>query len=173
MSDKKLPSYIDCDEILQSGQQIQGCIRVSELTRLTDLLCDDTGVLQVKCNLYADEEGYRHLTCTFSGILLMQCQRCLEPVAKTISSEVDLILVANEKLVELVPNKFNAIVVPDNKLVIREVIEDEVILSLPMFARHEEPCCIDEQVANSTSETLEPTKSNPFKVLEKLKKGDH
>ena len=54
---------------------------------------------------------------------------------------------------------------------ISEVVEDELILALPLVATHEDTACNENwQVAELQAET--PIRENPFAVLQQLKTTD-
>jgi uncharacterized protein len=54
---------------------------------------------------------------------------------------------------------------------IDEVVEDELILALPLVAMHEDTACDENwQASGSISDTT--TKENPFAVLQQLKTTD-
>jgi uncharacterized metal-binding protein YceD (DUF177 family) len=60
---------------------------------------------------------------------------------RKISCDVALQIISDESKLERLDKNEDAIVAPDNVISIAELIEDELILAMPMIPRHEEGKC--------------------------------
>src|SRR5690606_10251163 len=102
------------------------------------------------------------------------CQRCLEPFEWPVDSEVMLHLVgseaeldADEPVSDDETDRGYETVLGSSHFDILEQIEDELILSLPYIARHED--CSPKLSAGADVDEPEPERRNPFAVLGQLK----
>lgn len=119
------------------GGQMEGVLDVRLLERLQDLLLDDQGVLSFRVIGRLDGLQRPRLKVAVSGSLVMQCDRCLERMDFPVRLESEVMLVAPG----VVPADDDDPESPEwveagKELDIRELIEDEVVLGLPMATRH-------------------------------------
>ena len=106
-----------------------------------------------------------------TGTLWQTCQRCLEPVAVSLDVDSELALLEDENHVALLDEGTEIIMLDeltdDNKLWLLPMIEDELLVDLPLAPKHE-----DCQMAVTEFGELPETateKDNPFAVLASLK----
>ena len=142
------------------------------MSRLAEMLVDSEGVVDIELKFARDAQNLRILNGKLSGQVNLLCQRCLKSVKKTIDSEFHLGIVMNDEQAQNLPRTYEPLLVENEKLVLLEVIEEELILSLPMFAYHND--CEPDDYRNAEEEEIfesivEETKENPFDVLSELK----
>lgn len=116
-----------------------GEVAVAALTRLADVLADGEGMLACRIEGWLDAEGRPRLQLSVSGSLLVRCQRCLEGLAWPVRIEVALQPVkAGQEIPEdeLEDDDLDALEVGD-ELDLIGLVEDEVLLALPIAPRHE------------------------------------
>ncbi|MES2537285.1 MAG: YceD family protein [Pseudomonadota bacterium] len=159
---------IDPIEFSRLRDQRQGEIAVSGLTRLAAELIDDSGTLTWSLKGGSGKLGYPQLTIAVSGSVQLRCQRCLAPLAFTISSESLLILAPDEASADsidaLLDDDTIDVIVAVKELDVVGLIEDEALLALPLAPKHE--ICPDEEQLDA----LKNAKSDsPFSVLKNLK----
>lgn len=85
-----------------------------------------------------------------SGQAVMQCQRCLEPVTIPVAVDVVLELAATQSAVDSATDDVDR-VVASSTLDVVTLVEDELILGLPMVARHLDENCRRVMQGASTS----------------------
>ena len=80
-------------------------------------------------------------------------------------------LVYNDEMAKALPTHLDSLLLlPDEPMVIAEIIEDELLLCLPMHAMHPEgECQIETQFGADESEEIPEKAFNPFDVLKDLK----
>jgi uncharacterized protein len=101
----------------------------------------------------------------------MTCQRCGDPVAVTVNSPVAIAFIANEDEAERLPEGLEPYLVEDDRVILANLLEDELILALPIVAVHPEQACNPWfQRDQSTAEAVEEKRPSPFAVLEQLKR---
>lgn len=156
---------VDSLEFARDGRSIVGEVPLRELGRLVDVLVDDAGALAVEVRGERDEEGKPFLGLRVQGNLNLRCQRCLEALTFALDIDSRLLLVAPGETwpdEELADDRIDAIEA-SRELAVLPLVEDEVLLALPIVARHEH--CRPPMAAETES------KPSPFAALAKLK--DH
>ena len=107
-----------------------------------------------------------------STTLRLQCQRCLAPVEAPLHCDRWFRFVATENAAAaLEAESEDDVLELTRALDLRELVEDEFLLSLPVVPRHErcpEPLVVPGDVLAAES-MEEPAKENPFAVLQALK----
>ncbi|TNC92237.1 YceD family protein [Thalassolituus sp.] len=169
MTEAQIPKRVDGGKLVDVNQQLTGQIDASKLTRLSAAtLRSDT---PVSCNLEFDRDIERHrvLKGDCSTSVVMTCQRCLGEVTLAISSNFELGLVFNDEQAKQLPKRLEpAELTEDGLLDLWEIIEDEVLLSLPDFPMHPaDECSADLPEQEETNADVK--RPNPFEVLAQLK----
>ena len=77
------------------------------------------------------------------AVATMQCQRCLEPVAIALDVEIELELAPSQQAIDTAADEVDRILgsTTIDAGSIAALVEDELILGLPMVARHPEGHC--------------------------------
>lgn len=169
MSDShELPDRVDPRRLAATGGTVTGEVPVAELTRLADRLAESDESSAGRATLYLsfDEDAQRRIRITgrVEARLALQCQRCLQPFEWTADQALNLIAVADEDAAAGVPRDREPVIVPPQGLDPATLVEDELILALPLAARCEQPECMD---ASEDTET-ERRRDNPFAALANL-----
>jgi uncharacterized protein len=134
------PTVIDSLAFAQDGRVIEGAAPLAHLPRLADGLLEQRGSLGVRLRGWQDEEGKSWLHLVVQGNVVVQCQRCLEGVDLPLDIDGVLQLIAPGEAWpddELIDDKADAIAA-DQALDVLSLIEDEVLLALPIAPLHGE-----------------------------------
>lgn len=167
-SDKALPRQVDPRRFAQQGIKVDGFIPVSEMPRLLEATLDATAKLQVELAFAINEEKKKVVTGRACGDLTLVCQRCLDPVKLPIEANVSLAVVWDEDEADSLPSYLEPWIHGEGAADLYEMIEEEMLLSLPAVAYHEEQC-VDSKLFSAGKPVDTPVKKNPFNVLEQLK----
>ena len=125
-----------------------------------------------------DEVGAPRVGGNVSTTLRLQCQRCMEDMEYPVSLKVRLGIVTSRKAAENLPDSYDPLVVSGDEISIASILEDELILAMPIVAMHEIENCIQNEARSSENSddkvgqenlTLSQ-RENPFAVLSQLKK---
>lgn len=79
-------------------------------------------------------EGRATVDARVSATVMLSCQRCLNPVEVTIMETAPLVVIATEE--DAVPAGFDPILGNAERLPVIEVIEEQLLLGLPLVAVH-------------------------------------
>ena len=166
-------SYQVQKEVAQKGC-FEGEIALSELKRLGELLqLDDAGVdgrnIALNFEFLRSEFDVPMLAGQLRTSLELECQRCLKPLEFPMDVDFRLLIDASDEL--LSQSSEDTLYSDDGYIDIAEVVEDELILAIPLVAMHEDTAC-NENWRDSELPAETPMKENPFAVLQQLKTTD-
>jgi uncharacterized protein len=130
-------SLYDLEALAEREAKISGEIELRQLTRLRDLLHSDTGSVQASLRFSRRASVDVTAELKFDTTVDLICQRCLEPMHHQVSEEVSLVLLAQDSTHGDRDNAREAVVLNSEKLKPASLIEDELIVSLPIVPRHE------------------------------------
>jgi uncharacterized protein len=102
--------------------------------------------------------------------IALECQRCLQPVYAPLATERSFLFVADEALAaQLDADTDDDVLELTRSLDLRELIEDELLLALPLVPRHE--TCPQPLLAPDTTLPDDEAAPHPFAALAALKRG--
>lgn len=173
MSTPPIPRYVDLRKLAASGGSIAGDVQMGDLERLASecVHCDNPVKVELECGI--DEEGYRTVQGTVKAVMPLQCQRCLGVVDIEAAASPVLAMVWSEEQIPDLPKRFDGIVVDAEPSDLYALIEDELLLCLPLAPRHAEGQCsaLSERFGDLPEE--DKGRGNPFEVLASLKKSEN
>lgn len=171
MLTEPLPSKLDLRKMAVRGTEIKGYVALADLPRIVSLLASSDGSIEATCRFYRDEENRPLASVAVSAELEVSCQRCLEPTRIGVSTDSTLCIIAGEEQESSVPANLEPLILDDGMTDLWSVVEDELLLGLPIVSYHDSgPCAdlIDQYQSGTEPEELEQ-KHNPFEVLQQLK----
>ena len=130
---------IDGLEFARTGSKLQGAWPVAEFVRLRDALRTDDGILQYALTGVPEERGRPALRLKVDGALQLACQRCLGALEFPLHIDVSLQLAATQAEVDAEPLEAEGPeqIVAGREMAVRVLVEDEVLLAIPLAPRHE------------------------------------
>jgi uncharacterized protein len=115
-----------------------------------------------------EPELWLHLTARVP--VWLTCQRCLRPFESPIEIDRPLRFVRGESEAEALDAEMDEDVLAlPRALDVRELIEDELLLALPLVPRHETCPSPLNFTADPVEVSAEPERANPFAALQALK----
>ena len=159
--------FIDSLDFANNGKTLEADIPFSELSRLLDVLDNPQGILYYSLQGGLDSLGGPVLDVSITGRCQLRCQRCLSGMDYEIRHEARLSLRDEADLDALQDDdeEFDSILA-DTNLDVLDLIEEEILLSLPIAPKHELGAC-----QATEGESLQEGERHPFAVLEKLKRN--
>ncbi|MEO0443246.1 MAG: YceD family protein [Pseudomonadota bacterium] len=167
-----LPRHIDPRKFAQQGVSVHGYIDLSLMDRIVPLLASNEGQIVAELVFGAsDEHQQQCLQGKLNAKVDMVCQRCLEPCPQQLEAEIKLAMLWNDDQVSQLPKTWDPWIVAEGQVDIYQVLEDELILSLPIVAYHDYLCIAPERYQSGDRQTTQQAadKLSPFHVLEQLK----
>jgi uncharacterized protein len=133
---------IDPVDFAHHAKVHHGKIALSEFERLRDYLAADGGELRYAVIGGLDKDGKPVLQISVSGEISLRCQRCLGQLRHALDLSTVLLLAQNEnELLRLDENESIDCILAKRDTDVLALIEDEIILSLPISPRHNEAEC--------------------------------
>jgi uncharacterized protein len=169
MSSAPFPERIDAVKMFARMGSITAELPLARLQRLTDELTGTSGQVAVALRFGRDEEGRRLLSGTLDTQVQVACQRCLQDMALDLHCDLSFLVFDTEEELQELRESQDGIVMTEDGLDVVALIEDELILSLPMIPMHADTGC--NRILNALKEgegALESTPS-PFAILAGLK----
>jgi uncharacterized protein len=173
-SDSPLPRQLDPRKFAQQGIEIEGTVALNELTRLGELLFSQEGSVYASLVFGIGEQRTLnvagHITANVNNI----CQRCLDAVPVALSCDISLAILWKEEHAERLPKHYEPWIIGEGQTDIYQIIEDELLLSLPIVSYHKEECVPHAYFSSGEAEAEKviaetAAETNPFQVLEQLK----
>jgi uncharacterized protein len=159
---------LDVGQFVRNQQLWKRDVPVVQLARLRDCLASDAGSISVEL-VGRHENKKLWLDFSITGQVSLVCQRCLQPVVFPLQLEgelrvvdtIDVLTAEDQSNEEWSVDDIEDAVIADCPLSLLELVEDEIVLALPMAATHE-GCEI--VVAGDRGDAL-----SPFAALRVLK----
>jgi uncharacterized protein len=126
----------DLEALAEREADLSGGIELRQLTRLREILHSDRGSIEASLKFHRHSIGSVTVDLTFETVLELVCQRCMEPLVQNISEQVSLTLVEEESMDSEYAKEHEAVVLTGGKLNPAALVEDELIVSLPIIPRH-------------------------------------
>ena len=125
------------DRLSSKPMVMEGTFTPADLERLEDSLADDRGELSYRITARLDPRRGKVVSCIIEGFVFLTCQTSLEPFRHDVSIEERLVLVESESQLPPVEEESETedYLVADEPLDIRDLVEDAVLLALPMVPR--------------------------------------
>lgn len=139
-----LPDHLDPWRAVKAGLAFSGDLALSQLPRVAAIVSGGEGA-QSRINycLRFERDQNRHAIVSgqVCASLRLICQRCLEDVEIAIDIPIRLALLRADQSAETLPEDFDPIVATADSLAPIILIEDEILLAIPAFPRHESGQC--------------------------------
>ena len=195
------PHDVDLFEFARSGRQAAGVVRVSQLPRMLNEVPaeapdrDSTytwqaeGAMQPELQDDGNEGLQPYMRMAIHGSAWLECQRCMTPYLQAFNVDAIYRIVATEAEAEEFPLDEDEVevIVGSSQFDLVDLIEEELLLSLPLVPKHETCPEVhesllsgadgtegvgDEAALDEANEGEEPERPNPFAALESLKRGE-
>lgn len=168
--EKFIPEYVDPYRLAEQNLHLDGLVKLVDMHRLKSSCLSVGEDENVSVNLHfgIDEQKLPYIKGHLKANLGLQCQRCLERLTYEIISDFALGIVKSLDEEKALPDQYEPAMVHEGQLALRELIEDELILNLPIIPRHEPEVC-HVQLPHADAGWKESESENPFKVLQSLK----
>ena len=158
------------------GRTLEGRLDIGSLERLQTMIQSSEGEVGYVLHFGRDESG---IPCVNGHVeastLVLQCQRCMQDMVYPVGAEVHLGIVKSRSAAEQLPTNYDPLLVVEKEISLTSMVEDELILALPLVAMHRpEDCAMGNLVLSQAGQgkkeqTTEPDKRNPFAILATLK----
>jgi uncharacterized protein len=157
--------FIDSLDFAHNGRELRGIVPLTEMPRLQDMLAIQEGEISYVVRGLPDKDGKPMLEVTVDGLCQLRCQRCLKGFAYPLKLVSRLHLAQADELNEFSVEENDEVesIKADKRLDVLNMIEEEILLSLPFAPKHSLGEC------KSVVEGWNQLDTHPFAALEGLK----
>lgn len=169
---QKLPIEIDPFRLAKAGLTLEGRLSLSVMPRLSELLQDNSGEVDVSMQFDIDKIlGLPIMTGVFKAALPLICERCSEPMVYEANIDCSLAIINSERKIEGLAEQYDPWIIDnDDPVVLSSIVEDELILDIPLVPKHSHACLPKGAWFSGEEQDDDEKPVSPFAVLSALKK---
>ena len=167
-----IPPHIEPRKLADRGAVLEGSWPVGRFERVCEQLVNDSGEVHVRLEFGRDEQRIITMRGSLDVEVQMICQRCLEAAPVVVHGEFIYAIFREDGTPENLPRGYDALEVGDDPLELHDLVEDELLLALPIVPVHDPEQCLHPAGYTAAPEPSvdEVSRSNPFDVLAQLKR---
>ncbi|MFZ5654083.1 MAG: YceD family protein [Pseudomonadota bacterium] len=161
-----LPRTVAARKLAAKGQRLSGWIDAGALPRLSAAVLGADSRCEAELRFSLGDSGVAEIHGRIEARVTLTCERCLEPFELPLSAAPALGLVGSEADADRLPHRLEPCMVADEELDLFDLVEEELLLALPIIAAHAEESCRRQWIEPAAAEDgIE----SPFGVLAQLK----
>ncbi|WP_143871718.1 YceD family protein [Catenovulum sediminis] len=168
-----MPIEIDPVKSAQKRSDYNGVYQLEDLTRLSASILSGNGQVNVTLRCTYDEQRLPVMLITAETDVEVKCERCGEPMQQHLGLSATFTPKTYRLDEDLVPSDYAIVAVNEYGLLdLRALIEDELLLEIPIVPKHKvDECAIKEQDMSwgELDEAAQEKPASPFDVLKSLK----
>lgn len=172
----RLPIEVNPFRMIEQRRSLTGMLSLQQLPRLCVLAAESTdSEFKIEMIFTHSASGLPLIAGSVKGQLWLNCQRCLEPVSVNIDAQINVVLTASQVDREPEEEGYELYIVDNERIFVRDFIEDEILLALPVVPRHEACQPVKPLFEGSPDELKDSAaeeKANPFAALKDWKKSE-
>ena len=135
---KPLTDPVDVGLLSASRTSFRRTYALAVFERLRDGLAKDEGSAEVEFRFHEANE-FPALEGEVRARPWLVCQRCLNPYPQAVESPFRVAFASSEDAAAQVPEEYEGVVAPHGRAKLAELVEDELLLALPLVPMHASP----------------------------------
>lgn len=142
----------------------------SSMPGLANLLLEDSQIL-VKIQGAKTSQGFYYLAISVKGSIKVSCNRCNQPMLESVCIDSRLVPVTSAIEAKELPDELDPLLVENNKVILGQLVEDELLVHFPYAPMHEDTNCSEKLADILVSEEelcQNQHPKNPFLALKTL-----
>ena len=159
---------LEVDRLADGAADVDFAVPLAELAGLRALRGGVAGVVRGRAH-FAREQSMPVADLVYSGTVSLQCQRCLQPMERSLERVSHIALIASEDEADRAPAEREPVRAPGGRISIGALLTEELLLLLPIVPLHEGHECARESAA-AEREASEGETHRPFENLADLLK---
>jgi uncharacterized protein len=145
---------LDIGPLADARADIDFSIPLKEFPRVVPLLAAPDGEARGRVD-FSREGRIAVAKVSVNAQVTLLCQRCLAPLKWPVDSTGRAALVATHAEAARVPETLETVLAPEYRISLRDLVEEELLLALPLVPRHQDDECAGER-ASTPDETHRP-----------------
>ena len=164
-----LPDTVDAWRMVQARRLFSGVLPLSALPRLSADLANSDGDVRFELEFGTDEFGTAFLHVRADAALPLVCQRTLDSFVHPAHVDARLGLITREEDEAGLPPGYEPLLIGDGSLHPADVIEDELILAVPLVPVKPGSEPVEHSWGDDEAEQEQAQRPNPFAALKHIK----
>ena len=160
-----LPEHLNANRFIEARETLSGTLQPEQYKRLAEMATLKSGGT-VTLTGSRDPYGPRKVLGKIACEVEMTCQRCMRPVSLSLAGEIAWGLVFSDAEMQNLDKMLDPVVIEEGELLLRQAIEDELVLLLPIMPMHD---ACDSGWTPDPEPGDAPERESPFAVLTQLK----
>jgi uncharacterized protein len=161
---RDFPDWVHPDKAAAARRHFSGSVAADRLPRLAGVIVAGAGgELQFELDFCHDEQRQVRVDVRVGGWVPMQCQRTLATYRQPVDARSVVGVVVSEEEAASLPEDYDPQLCPDYRLALLDLIEEEVLLDLPLVP-------VDPDSSRIGVEPHSADTHRPFEALAALKK---
>lgn len=170
---QRLPKKVEPRKLVHLGATFEGRVDACDLPMLAEAV---HSIDSVSANIAfgIDDRSKMVVDGQIVAEVSLDCQRCLDPLSnQVVNAELHVAVVKDEDQAKDLPGDLDPWIVADSEADLVALIEEELLLSLPVVAYHDFECIDSTMLSAGEEESSSVSeKASPFDVLAQLKKQE-
>ncbi|MCK7458538.1 23S rRNA accumulation protein YceD [Idiomarina aminovorans] len=173
---QKLRIPITVDPVKSANKKLayDGVVPGKTLKRLQESLVNSCPDPEATVEFGIDEQGISYFAGEAKVAVKVLCERCNTPLDVDILAQFAYAPVTKRQVADDFPDSYEAIEVNDfGEVNLHGLIEDELILAMPLAPKHDAKACQvdrDAMTWGEIDESVDEESDNPFAALQELKR---
>tara|TARA_B110000305_G_C19213765_1_gene527179 strand:+ start:98 stop:610 length:513 start_codon:yes stop_codon:yes gene_type:complete len=165
-----LPTHIDPRKLALQGYLLKGEVRADSLPRLGSSVSAICSPLMASVQFELDESRAKVAHGSADVSVDVICQRCLDTVQIELHADFAVQVIWSEEHLHRVASNYEPWLVVDRMASLSELLEDEILLALPLVNYHNVGECTGDAFLDEAAPEPDGTiEDSPFSILEQLK----
>ncbi len=166
---KELPKKIKLFNFAKKEVKLNGEYKISNLSRLSEIASNGNDRVEVDLSFHLEVGKTPCVKGIINSQLVLDCQRCLDDLNVDLRVPFNIAFVRNETEASGLDDKYEIYLVTENEeLETKDLITDEILLSIPMAPSHDFDCGLK----LDKKDTGDEVRKHPFDVLKNIKIAD-
>ena len=163
---------IDPIQLADKGARLTGELPLKGMRRLVEACWDEQGLVSVDLHFAREtSDDLRVMRGRITAQVRFTCQRCMGELAVELLTEPRLLLLRPGEREDLIED--DDVLIIEQSITLGQLVEDELLLEVPMVPMHPvAQCPAQPLITEPQAEKKEAAGTNPFAVLEQLKRRD-
>ena len=160
---------LDVDRLSHGETEIDFDVPLAELPRLRSRIAGIGGSVHGAAR-FGRRSGFAMAELSLVGKATLQCQRCMQTMELGLDGTTHVALVFEEADAAEVPDDLEPVLAREGRISAGELVEEELLLSLPIVPLHEElsGCAVPPAASLLPEEAPEHVTQRPFEGLAEL-----
>lgn len=140
----RLPKQLPVKKLGKEYKNLEGYVKIDSLARVNDLFASDdtkTGQaeLLVKLSFAVKSNSIITVEGKINQEVMLSCQRCLSALSYDINADLKVVITNNVERQDIAHSDYEPVILNyTDMLDLYQIVEDELILSLPIVPKHDE-----------------------------------